>query len=811
MNPVKNNIFNPLKIVITVVVITIIQLYFISYGFNVIPLSSGDSTIYYDWVLRGLLEGRLDIPYEAIRTEAFLIAGRYYGYFGPAPAIFRIPEIFFSSQYGKFGGISILISMWIFSIFSLKTLKISLDKNIDLSNNLKVFYLLFITLGTPIIFLCSFISIYHEALAWGLAFASLAYYFLIKYSYCKNISYIPIIAIFSLMAYWSRPPNGIGPIISMLLISIYLFYNKKDGWKSFLLYFFIVTLTIIIFNIIKMDSLSGMPLSHHIRMSQERNLLVASNSWFGINEFIKNIFSYFNPYNIKLTETYPYVDFVIQPHSQDVYTGEMEPIISIINTGTTLIILCITGMFLKFNRINNIYKIIIIGSLFSFIPALLSIWRSYRYQLDFLPTLVLCANLGILYIIKNKKLFFLLIKFLLIVIFILNIIINLLVNERFIGEYSSNEGAENFKSAYNQKKYSSLASNDELLYAYLRNKNYNNTIYEYNGNFALNIENKKYNFNKLSGWEIADKKYFSFFLSGFNQVKPFIHPFAFFIPNNTELADVEKIMVFGTPRGSMQFDESKINNLSEIISKNTELLSNQRIIQTEASLNKLNYLGYSTEHPVEIKNIAKNTVFFSSIWSKSGVQSPFNGLMTGELFFLNGYPGYIYIFNKRISLQNLEADSKNLEKTRHELSAYVLSSMDSELAPTFIDLSSDNNKSPLLYGWWDPDDSGNRWTNGYSSLLLFYARNNQQLVLEGNTGMMDGVLNISINNKLLFSTNYKKDSELNLSLKIPDYVKKDTIIKVTLESNYWKPSTLSKSTNDQRSLGIYVKKIGFKL
>jgi hypothetical protein len=57
--------------------------------------------VFYDYQAASLLEGRLDVPEEAIRDEAFIINGRFYGYFGPAPALYRLPFTLTHVAFGK--------------------------------------------------------------------------------------------------------------------------------------------------------------------------------------------------------------------------------------------------------------------------------------------------------------------------------------------------------------------------------------------------------------------------------------------------------------------------------------------------------------------------------------------------------------------------------------------------------------------------------------------------------------------------------------------------------------------------------------
>ena len=66
---------------------------------------------FYDAQARGLLHGRIDVPPDAIATEAFMRHGKAYGYFGPTPALMRLPfELLLRGMYGRWGVVSILLA-----------------------------------------------------------------------------------------------------------------------------------------------------------------------------------------------------------------------------------------------------------------------------------------------------------------------------------------------------------------------------------------------------------------------------------------------------------------------------------------------------------------------------------------------------------------------------------------------------------------------------------------------------------------------------------------------------------------------------
>ena len=56
---------------------------------------------FYDYQAASLLRGRLDVPEDAIGGEAFEANGKLYGYFGPTPALLRLPWALSGLAFGK--------------------------------------------------------------------------------------------------------------------------------------------------------------------------------------------------------------------------------------------------------------------------------------------------------------------------------------------------------------------------------------------------------------------------------------------------------------------------------------------------------------------------------------------------------------------------------------------------------------------------------------------------------------------------------------------------------------------------------------
>jgi len=128
----------------------------------------------FDSLAQSLLRGSAEVDPAAIRWEAFVVEGRAYMYFGPWPALLRVPMQWLASDLaGQWARLSCFAaSMLAVAGFSLLVLRM-LAKNIVLDESESRFLLLTSIMGfglaTPLFFLMNAASIYHESILWGLA------------------------------------------------------------------------------------------------------------------------------------------------------------------------------------------------------------------------------------------------------------------------------------------------------------------------------------------------------------------------------------------------------------------------------------------------------------------------------------------------------------------------------------------------------------------------------------------------------------------------------------------------------------------
>jgi hypothetical protein len=133
---------------------------------------------FYDAQAHSLLDLRWDVPAEALSVEAFVVHGKAYTYFGPTPALLRLPVAALTDRFdGRLTAASLLLAA-IVTVVALADLAWRVRRLVagerpagggELLGFAAFSFLL--AAGSSLLFLSSAPVVYHEAIAWGVALA----------------------------------------------------------------------------------------------------------------------------------------------------------------------------------------------------------------------------------------------------------------------------------------------------------------------------------------------------------------------------------------------------------------------------------------------------------------------------------------------------------------------------------------------------------------------------------------------------------------------------------------------------------------
>src|ERR1051326_2202440 len=126
---------------------------------------------YYDGQAQSLWHGRIDVPLQSILAERFQRDGKYYGYFGPTPALPRmVLNLIMPDMYGRWSRFSMLCGS-LFGMAMLMVLYRRLEALLELTGRLwavlRATLLVAVFLGSTNVFISTDSMVYQESILWG--------------------------------------------------------------------------------------------------------------------------------------------------------------------------------------------------------------------------------------------------------------------------------------------------------------------------------------------------------------------------------------------------------------------------------------------------------------------------------------------------------------------------------------------------------------------------------------------------------------------------------------------------------------------
>lgn len=358
-------------------------------------------TSFYDYQAVSLLHGRLDIPLEAISGEAFVYHGLYYGYFGLAPAILRLPFALLHFPYGILSRFFMcgyfIISVWY--AYSILSMSYKHLKGEDSEPPLwaTVLVILNTALGSTLLFLGSRSYFYHEAILCGAAFSIVSIYYSLRFLYTEGRSSFLPAFICALLSIHARATSGIFCFGFLMLVAFYICIRVVSKRRKSFLIIAACLFGVFTFNLVgylKFKDFSGFPLKYNVQYTPER-LARFGGKEFQLINFPHNFYQYIIGDTVYFAKHFPYIKSDNNYSAPRAYSGPqldmVEPTISIKWCMPGLLIVCFLGSIYTLYRSTKLQVAIVIlwGSVTPMMIILLSaVVVSHRYTGDFCPFLI---------------------------------------------------------------------------------------------------------------------------------------------------------------------------------------------------------------------------------------------------------------------------------------------------------------------------------------------------------------------------------------------------------------------------------------
>lgn len=188
---------------------------------------------FYDYQAASLLRGRLDVPPEALSFEAFVYQGKTYGYFGPTPALLRVPFVALGLGFGALSRLYLLgyfaaalVAGYLILLHTLRAL------GADPARPRPWLVVLFTAnagMGNTLFFLGSRAYVHHEAILCGATFALWSVWCGLRHHAAPRGRWWIGALAFGLLAVQARPPCG---LFALTFIGVVACAHLLREWRA---------------------------------------------------------------------------------------------------------------------------------------------------------------------------------------------------------------------------------------------------------------------------------------------------------------------------------------------------------------------------------------------------------------------------------------------------------------------------------------------------------------------------------------------------------------------------------------------------
>jgi len=410
---------------------------------------------FYDYQALSILQNHLDVPLGCLNGEAFIYNGHVFGYWGPTPAIIRIPFVLLDIGFGSLSKLFTLVAYLCILLLSYLILTviyffINRNNNKILSNWAVFTVVVNLGLGSTLYFLSSRSFIYHEALIWGMFFCLFTILSSLNYLYINNISWIYLGLISAFFAHFSRPPAGLMAFgflcSSVLYVFIYRIIQNNSRIHNFIisLKLFKHSILVVIISILSISSLGLLsyikfhditvcPVRLNLQYTPER-LSKFNNKLFHLSNIRNNFELYVYRSSLTIHSKFPYIRFQrnVLINTPEARMDLVEKTASIVWSMPLFTILVFLAFIYSINDrfARNIKYISLVGSVPMIVAMLSAVAVTHRYIVDFMSLIYVISCIGVssLHFSKMYK-----------YIILFMIILSIFINFNITYEYQKNE------------------------------------------------------------------------------------------------------------------------------------------------------------------------------------------------------------------------------------------------------------------------------------------------------------------------------------------------------------------------------------
>ena len=347
----------------------------------------------YESQARSLLHGHVDVPLSAIGGEGFLIDGKYYAYFGPTPAIARLPIMLFVSSGEPF-----LAPWYMLAVFVLAGIAISgIAARIGLDGWVAAAFTFVGLVGSALVTLSERTLAYEEATLWGASLLLLTIWAALHLLEAPSRRWALVAVSAATFGILARPTTGMAAVAVVFAVAVL----RRTWWL--LLGCLAAVGAYAFFSLWKFGALYP-PFTHHRTCARQPECLVlAQNGSMQPKYFPTNFVQYFRPDLLRFEDHFPWIgapryqDAPIRLIGVSAYLGT-DRMSSVTATMPALLALSVVGFATTFWQ----RRWLILASCVGPLLTCMFFGATKRYLADFVPTLILAGACGLRYMLASR-------------------------------------------------------------------------------------------------------------------------------------------------------------------------------------------------------------------------------------------------------------------------------------------------------------------------------------------------------------------------------------------------------------------------
>lgn len=366
---------------------------------------------FYDAQAHSLLDGRWDVPREVLSLEAFVVDDRAYTYFGPTPALLRLPVAAVTDRLD--GRLTVLSMLLAFGLALVVATRLHWQVRCLLRGHEAVGRAELVTVavstfalgaGSSLLYVGSRAYVYHEAILWGVALALAGLDALVGHLRAPSWRRLALVSSLATLALLARAAGGAAALAALGLVAAVALVRPTGRSRrhraGLVAAAAMPVLAYAAVNLAKFDSLFSVPFDAQVvsQMPARQELLEENGgTLFGAKYVPSTVLQYARPDALATDDAFPFLIFPGEATVLGGVTFDDLDFTSSLTVGMPALVAAaaIGAVALVRDRRLAVLRLPASGAAVATGTTLAIGYLAHRYTADFVPVLVVCGAVGV--------------------------------------------------------------------------------------------------------------------------------------------------------------------------------------------------------------------------------------------------------------------------------------------------------------------------------------------------------------------------------------------------------------------------------